>query len=170
MCPLPAAHCFTFLQLRHFCKAPTMSCLLYLHSSCRMRQIDDIAPQPLQHLCSWTTLQAKQAPSIQLTDATKLSSKRSMEPPPEVPRTFQAILVAFWGSGWLPKLPSGFPGIVAGRMYNGGSKPIEAYRTHLAGYPPKLPPVMEEYCSLLQCCMLGTGGTCEGGGALGPWG
>ena len=37
-----------------------------LHSSCRMRQIDYIALQPLQHLCSWTTLQAKQASSIQL--------------------------------------------------------------------------------------------------------
>ena len=43
-----------------------------------------------------------------------------------------------------------------------GPLKMEAYRTHLAGYPPKLPPVMEECCSPLQCSMQGTGGTCGG--------
>ena len=78
----------------------------------------------------------------------------------KVPETFRAILVVFWGSSWLPKLASGFPGVVPTRIYYWGSDPTEACGTHLAGYPPKLPPVMEEYCSLLQCSMLGTGGTC----------
>ena len=58
----------------------------------------------------------------------------------KVPRTFQAILVAFWGSRWLPKFPSGFPGVVPSRIYNEGSDPTEALCTHLARYAPKLPP------------------------------
>ena len=78
----------------------------------------------------------------------------------KVPRGLQGIFVVFWGLSWLPKLPTGFQGVVPRCIENGGSDPFEAYRTHLAGYPPKLPPVMEEYCSFLQCNMLGTSGTC----------
>ena len=77
----------------------------------------------------------------------------------KVPRTFQAIMVVFWGSSWPPKLPNGFPRVVLSRIYNGGSNQTEAFHTHLAAYPPKLPPLMEEYCFPLQCSMLGTGDT-----------
>ena len=74
--------------------------------------------------CSWTTLQAKQAPSIQ----PKFQQVQVPHMPPKfrpsvvwnlgwkVPRTFHAILVAMWGSGWLPKLPSGFPRVVPSRI------------------------------------------------------
>ena len=40
------------------------------------------------------------------------------------------------------------------------TNPTIAYRMHLAGYSRKLPLVRGEYCSLLQCSMLATGGTC----------
>ena len=36
---------------------------------------------------------------------------------------FQVTLVAFWGLSRLPKLPSGFPGVVPRRIQNGGIDP-----------------------------------------------
>ena len=128
-----------------------------VHSSCRMRQIDYIARQPLEHLCSWTTWKAKQIPCIQL----KFQWVQIPQMPPKflpsvpwnlgqkVHRTFQAILLGFWGSSWQPKLPSSLLVVVTSRIPNGGSDPTEAYRMHLAGYPAKSPPLMQEYCSLL---------------------
>ena len=48
------------------------------------------------------------------------------------------------------------------QLYLKWGNPPKQNCTHLAGYPPKLPSMMEEYCSLLQCSMLGTSGTCDG--------
>ena len=132
---------------------------------------------PLQHFCPCTILHTKRAPSVRPKFQVD-QVPRLLKFLPSVPwnlgwkdqETFLAILVAFWGPLWLPKLLSTFLGVVPSHIQNGGSRPTIAYRTHLAKYPPKLPPVMGEYCRLFQRFVLCICATCAIPVRMLPWG
>ena len=95
------------------------------------------------------------------TYANKISPEHSMESRPEGPHNIPSDIGCVLGLELAAKTSERFSGGRTQPYLKWGKRPHRSISHAPRRVCPKIAPVMEECCSLLQCSMLGTGGTCE---------